>query len=62
MLSIKKINFKYGSSQILYNVSVEAKKGEIIQSVEIPWPIDPEKRKSSNDVENIIVTINKDLK
>ena len=29
MLSIKKINFKYGSSQILYNVSVEAKKGEI---------------------------------
>ena len=35
----------------------EDKKGEIIQSVEIPWPIDPEKRKSSNDVENIIVTI-----
>ena len=29
MLSIKKINLKYGSSQILYNVSVEAKKGEI---------------------------------
>lgn len=32
-------------------------KGEVIDKVIIPWPIDPDKRKSPDDMENILVTI-----
>ena len=35
----------------------EDKKGELIQSVKIPWPIDVDKRKSPDDMEDIIVNV-----
>ena len=35
----------------------EDKKGELVDSVKISWPVDPEKRKSDDEKEDIIVTI-----
>ena len=35
----------------------EDKPGELIQTVKIPWPIDKDKRKNDDDVENILVTV-----
>ena len=31
MLDVKKINLNYGSSQILFDVSIKAKKGYIVE-------------------------------
>ena len=35
----------------------EDKKGELVDSVKISWPVDPDKRKSDDEKEDIIVTI-----
>jgi hypothetical protein len=42
---------------VKYSKFPNDKKGELIQKVKIPWPIDADKRKSDDHKENILVTI-----